>query len=120
MQRIIPILILGLFLVSCSQNLKLLLQINEEDKAFQKQLKLQEKGFSLLLKDLEGNRIKVGALKKDIITRYGEPILEQSSQEQPETQKLLYRYPTKYFDSPKVYLYFDSNQALTGWDTVNR
>ncbi len=107
-------------MASCSQNLKLLLQINDEDKAFKQQLRLQEKGFSLLSKDLERNWLKVGTLKKDIIARYGQPILELPTQMQEEPIKLLYRYPTKYFDSPKVYLYFDNNQALTRWDTVIR
>lgn len=120
MRKITLVLLSLLLLTSCGPNLKLLLQINDEDKAFKQQLRLQERGFSLLQQDLKRNQLKVGALKKDIIARYGQPILEQSSQAQTETQKLLYRYPTKYFDSSKVYLFFDNNQSLIRWDILNR
>ncbi|MEW6008837.1 MAG: hypothetical protein AB1629_04300 [Candidatus Omnitrophota bacterium] len=120
MRKIIWILLCALLLASCSQNLKLLLQINNEDKVLKRDLRLEERGFSLLLHDLKQDKLKLGTLKKDIIARYGHPILEFPLQTESAVEKLLYRYPTKYFDSEKVYLYFDNNNELTDWDILER
>lgn len=96
--------------------MNLLLEINKEDKAIKHDIALGAKRFDLLLKDIEADKLKPGLEKRAVLARYGQPVLEFPADDQ--TEKLLYRHPVKYFDSPKVYLYFDSNQKLAKWDTI--
>lgn len=119
-QTTILLAILALFLFGCSPSLKLLMQIDKEDKAIKRQLRLQEARFDLLVKDLDRNRIKKGSSKRDIIARYGEPISELAGDNQGQLRRLLYRYPLQYFNATKVYLYFDNTDILVRWDVIAR
>ena len=53
--------------------------------------------------------------RKDFTARFGEPVLVQTviSPDGGKEERLLYRYATKYFDGPKVYVFFDSSGLLT-------
>ncbi|MBU2540466.1 MAG: hypothetical protein KJ593_01055 [Candidatus Omnitrophica bacterium] len=120
MRYIIILVSLALFLAGCSQNLNLLLRLDKENKAINRQLKLQEGKFELLLADIERGSIKQGLTKKYIIARYGEPILEIPLEGRVGLMKLLYRRPLEYFNTTKVYLYFDSSEKLLKWDVIVR
>ncbi len=108
--------VLTFTLSGCGKSMNLLLEINKEDKAMKHDIAVGAKRFDLLLKDIEADKLKSGLDKKNILARYGQPVLEFGADDQ--TEKLLYRHPLKYFDSPKVYLYFDSNQKLAKWDII--
>lgn len=103
-------------LSGCGKSMNLLLEIDKEDKAIKRDIAVGAKKIDLLLKDIETGRLKTGLDKKDAIARYGQPVLEFIADNQ--MQELLYRHPLKYFDSPKVYLYFDRDQKLAKWDIV--
>lgn len=112
------LLCLIIFLSGCSESLQQLMDIDRNDKAIRRELSSGEKNFDLLLRDVERGRVLAGAEKADIIKRYGKPVLE-SFDEASELDKLLYRYPTKYFAAPKVYLYFNREQRLVRLELVN-
>ena len=61
--------------------------------------------FDLLFKDVESDKIGKGARKEYIISRYGEPVLEDGG-------VFLYRKSAIFFNSPKVYLEFDDKDIL--------
>lgn len=110
--------VLAFFLSGCGKSMQLLLEVDKEDKSIKRDICVGAKRFDLLLKDIEAGRLKIGMDKKAVLTRYGEPVLEFPEDNQAE--KLLYRHPLKYFDSPKVYLFFDSNRKLARWETLRR
>lgn len=53
--------------------------------------------------------------RKEFIARFGEPVLVQTVilPDGAKEERLLYRYATRYFDGPKVYVFFDSSGQLT-------
>ncbi|MDD5729999.1 MAG: hypothetical protein PHN57_02605 [Candidatus Omnitrophica bacterium] len=78
-----------------------------------------EEYFAKLKKDVKNNGLEKGVSKNDILIRYGEPILWGS----PECGKninvsecCLYRMPTRFFHTDKVYLYFDDKDNLSSWE----
>lgn len=72
----------------------------------------QEEGFALLREDVDADNLKVGTSKRRIIVKYGEPIISSTLNEASGEEILLYRRPTRYFDSDKIYLYFDASKKL--------
>ena len=68
-----------------------------------------------LLDDLKNERLVVGTSKSTIVSLYGESILSKEAKKPPPGKILLFRHPTKYFDSDKVYLRFDEADELIGW-----
>jgi len=51
--------------------------------------------------------------KKDVVKKFGEPIyVKDVSKDGKEMKAWLYRYATRYFNSEKVYLYFDLEGKL--------
>ena len=58
--------------------------------------------------------------KKSVLRAYGEPIFSTEDDKNGQVrEKWLYRYAVKYFDSQKVYLYFDSEDKLVDWKYVD-
>ncbi|MFH0877551.1 MAG: hypothetical protein V1863_04935 [Candidatus Omnitrophota bacterium] len=94
-------------LAGCSQPLRTLMALGDEQKAQQRLVDQQEKKFDLLWKDVKDGRLATGTSSAEIIRRYGEPVLATS----PQT--FLYRAPTEYFDTAKVYLVFDPQDKLS-------
>jgi uncharacterized protein YicC (UPF0701 family) len=90
--------------------------VSDSQKDIDKYLAEQEKGFQKLLDDLKNNRLKEGMTKKYIIATYAEPILVEQNSEDPRIKEvLLYRHPTQYFKSDRIYLYLDKNRKLLSW-----
>lgn len=88
-----------------------------DDQARQKQfINRQENKFKLLLYDVNKGVLKKGATRKYILSRYGEPISIKEIKDDPLIwEQFAYRHPEQFFNSEKVYLFFDKNQALVEW-----
>ena len=117
MIRIISILLL-IFFSGCAAvrnptQMKTLLRLNSSQKQMHSYVRKQERGFDRLCKDIDRKRLKAGLSKKEVISLYGDPILER---EVKGKIQWLYRYPTEYFNSDRAYLYFDSSDVLMGWE----
>ncbi len=106
--------------VKYSQEINTLRSLAASDKKITKYLSSQEDNFKKLLKDYESKDLKEGLSKKTILSRYGDPVLEWniSALERGYSYKFLYRYPTRYFSSDKIYLYFDLNNKLAKIDYI--
>lgn len=76
----------------------------------------QVKFFNQLLVDLKGEAVEPGISKRKFIRIYGEPILAKDVSEPSGGIMLLYRHPTEYFKSDRVYLYFDQKEKLVRWE----
>lgn len=111
-------LIFILFVCSaCSQSLRTLITVSNEQKSQAAYLAAQEKNLKILINDIERQKIKGGITRAYCIDRYGEPI----SQRQEDNQTvLLYRHPRDFFPSEKVYLYFGEDGLLRKWNYLRQ
>ena len=103
----------GCTVVRHSQQISTLRKVGASQKQMQSYVARQEKGFNRLRKDIERKRLKVGISQREVVSLYGEPILEK---EVGDKIQWLYRHPTEYFNSDRAYLYFNSSNTLIGWE----
>jgi hypothetical protein len=76
----------------------------------------QEREFYKLRADIENNRLAKGLTEQNIGSRYGDPIFCKNAMVRDDIgQTCLYRHPTEYFSSDKVYLDFDKDARLRSW-----
>jgi hypothetical protein len=100
--------------------LMVLKSVADSQRDIEKYLNEQEKGFNRLLSDVKNNRLRAGVSKKYIIATYAEPVLVKDKTPAPAQVRevLLYRHPTQYFKSERVYLYLDKNFTLLSWEVA--
>ncbi|UCC95716.1 MAG: hypothetical protein JSW40_02935 [Candidatus Omnitrophota bacterium] len=80
-------------------------------------LERQEELFDKLREDVENNKLQEGITKRRAISLYGDPVLSKDAPHLPQIAEiLLYRHPTEYFSSDKIYLYFDEDAKLAYWE----
>ena len=127
MQKNILFLCVIFFLAGCTQSKQLahmdeLLTLkgmseNRDEQA--KYVDQQNKNFDQLLAVVRANRIKEFPNKNTILKEFGGPVIVSSVMENDQpAEQWLYRYATKYFDTEKVYLYFDAKGNLTRCDDI--
>jgi len=79
----------------------------------------QDARFETLIEKVKNNQFGEYSSRKSIYRAFGEPIFTKQVQRNGQPQEQwLYRYTTKFFDSPKVYLYFDSKGKVIDWQYV--
>ena len=98
------------------ESLKTLKSVGDSQDEISAYLTKQLELFNQLLVDLKGEAVEPGISKKRFIRIYGEPILSKEVSEPSEGTVLLYRHPTEYFKSDRVYLYFDREENLVRWE----
>jgi hypothetical protein len=110
---IVLLLTSGCATVAHLDELLALKQIDNDQKQMDRCIKRQDAAFARLSADVHSGKIKKGILKQRIIAEYGEPIVTTSVNDGSSVvEVILYRHPTRYFDSDKIYLYFDASQKL--------
>ncbi|MDP8290439.1 MAG: hypothetical protein P9M02_05705 [Candidatus Susulua stagnicola] len=118
--RFIIISCLILFFVSgcffLPESLKTLKSVGDSQNEIEIYLANQAKLFNKLLIDLRSECLEQGVSKESFINLYGEPILAKEVIDPPGGVRLLYRYPTEYFKSDRVYLYFNQKENLVRWE----
>jgi len=72
--------------------------------------------FDQLVSDLEDGKLETGTSRKQFIRSYGDPVLANPVKNASGEEVLLYRHPLKYFNTDRVYAYFDSSQKLIRWE----
>jgi len=123
--RIKIIAIAGIFLASGCATIEhmdelLALQSAAESQAdMERYLEKQERGFCRLQQDIQSQRLQPGALKRYVTDIYYEPVLSKEENLEGQVRHvLLYRHPTRYFSSERIYLYFDQASRLTSWKII--
>lgn len=99
------------FIAGCSQPIRTLKALGVEKDAQAAQVERQNIKFELLLNDIMRDRLKTGVSRAKIEKRFGKPVLEEPLSDEGKTV-LLYRKPTEFFDTEKIYLTFDKNNNL--------
>ena len=118
----IPVYLVIVLLCGCAKvahlnELLTLKRVADSQKQIEIYLAKQERGFNRLNEDIKNNALAKGQLKRSIIAKYSEPVL--TKEPEPESvgikEILLYRHPTNYFKSDRIYLYFDNGNKLISW-----
>lgn len=87
--------------------------VGDSQLRIEKYLNKQEESFGVLIEDIKSEKFKKGISKREVLKLYGEPVLsEVITDESVVKEVFLYRHPTNYFTSDRVYLYFDSAETL--------
>jgi len=95
----------------CSQPLRTLMAVGNEQKEQAAYVRQKQERFKVLLRDIHRGRLLPGLRQERVVARYGEPVLR-------EDRTFLYRDPVAFFDSPKVYLSFDEAGLLSSIKVV--
>lgn len=98
------------------QSLKTLKSVGSSREQIETYLARQIVLFNKLLTDLKNKSLSSGISKNKFIRIYGEPILSKEVSGPLGGERLLYRHPTKYFQSDRIYIYFDGKKSLTRWE----
>jgi hypothetical protein len=107
----------GCVLIDHAQDIVFLKQMADNQSDIEKYVRKQELGFDILRNDIENNRLQKGTAKEEIVSRYGDPVYCIDSADASVCRQMcLYRYPTRFFSSDKVSLYFDEKQSLRCWE----
>ena len=110
------IFISGCAILEHKDQLLTLKSLGDDQDRQKKFIERQEKNFKLLLSDIEKGALKKGTTRRQILSRFGEPISIKEIGDDPMfLEQFTYRHPEQFFGSEKVYLFFDKNQALAEW-----
>ena len=118
----IPVYLVIVLLCGCAKvahlnELLTLKRVADSQKQIEIYLAKQERGFNKLNEDIKNKVLVKGQLKRSIIAKYSEPVLTKVPEPENAGIKeiLLYRHPTNYFKSDRIYLYFDNGNKLISW-----
>lgn len=92
---------------------------DEGDKQ-EKLVTKQDKEFKELLTAVESDQITTYKNKKQVRRAFGDPIYTKTAPyEGVEREVWMYRYAVKFFDSDKVYIYFDEQGNTLHWEVIH-
>ncbi len=124
-QEVKKILMAGcllLVVVGCAKlehldQLLTLKDLSEEGDRQDRYVENQDHKFELLLEAVQSNALSQDTHQKKILQKFGDPIYrEEITRDGQGVEKWLYRYTKEFFDSEKVYLYFDREGKLINWE----
>jgi len=73
----------------------------------------QDQKFELMLKEIQAGTLDQYLNKRKVLRAFGDPIYVKDVQKNnQELESWMYRYSTEFFNSKKIYLYFDSDDNL--------
>ncbi len=108
-------LLQGCALFTKAPQLLTLKRLGDSQKQMELGVEAKKKNLAKLINDIEADKLAKGLPFKKFISRYGEPVLEKEAGEGSLMKKLLYRHPLEYFNTDKVYIYFDQRLELVAW-----
>jgi len=121
MKKNIYVLIAVMLFSGCAgsghmQRLKTLKKLAKEQKHANAYIEKQDKKFKYLLDVIDKNKLDQYSNKKSVKKTFGDPIYVKQLEKNGELQEeWLYRYATRFFDSEKVYIYFNGKGELVKW-----
>jgi len=91
-------------------------RVGDSQAEIERYLTRQQELFKQLVHDLKQEKLRKGISKRRFIKSYGDPVLTRRDESHPQQEILLYRHPTEYFTSDRVYAYFDETGKLVRWE----
>ncbi len=98
------------------QGLLTLKRLGDNQATTQRYVEQQAKLFERLIADIKSGTIAQDLTFRQFVRSYGEPILSRPDEPCVGMTTYLFRHPTDFFKSDRVYATFDSTGALTQWD----
>ncbi|MBD3245855.1 MAG: hypothetical protein GF333_02470 [Candidatus Omnitrophica bacterium] len=106
------VILSGCTVIERMDQLLTLKRVADSQKKIHRYLKRQERYFDRIVRDVRRGALETGVSREEITGRYGEPVLRDDSDDPAVSEILLYRHPTEYFASARVYLSFDQSGTL--------
>jgi len=106
----------GCVVLDKTEELLALKRISGAQAEIQRYVDKQEECFYKLMSDFKKGSLRPGISKEKFVDTYGEPILSRKIDGPSSGEMLLYRHPTEYFSSDKIYLYFYESGGLASWE----
>jgi len=101
------------------RELMVLKRFAENQKEIEKYVDKHETSFYRLRDDLQNNRLTKGLFKERILSMYDEPIFCKTIVSKDRLKEIcLYRHPTHFFTSDKIYLTFGAEHQLQSWKLI--
>ena len=95
-------------MIGHSSDLLILKSVADDQAYLSEQVKKQNAKFDLMLQEYQENQLANYTKKEHFTKAFGEPVFIQMAREGDEhLEEWLYRYSTQFFNSPKIYVYFD-------------
>ncbi len=93
--------------------------MSEEDDAQRAYVKAQDIKFEALVSEVQAGTLKKGLSQKEAVKSFGDPIVKRAIvRNGQDVEWWVRRYAMRFWDSDKVYLYFDKDKKLTDWEFV--
>ena len=122
MKKIITLIPAFFILTGCAkiahmQELLTLKRYSQNKDIQAEYVKQQDEKFEKLLAEVDNGRIENYGNQKAIKRSFGDPVfIKDTVKDDQDMEMWLYRYAVRYFDSPKVYLYFNEQGELQDWE----
>lgn len=120
--RILVLMFLSLLFAGCAKlahmdQLLTLKAVSDEQAQMGKEIKRQDAKFERLVAAVEEGSISKYKDQKSVTGQFGPPIFTEKVEEAGQPLEVwVYRYAAQFFDSPKVYLYWDQIGNLVRWE----
>ena len=95
--------------------------LSDEQTQMGQEIERQDARFERLAAAVEEGSISEYKDQKSVAGQFGPPIFTEKVQEDGRPIEVwVYRYAARFFDSPKVYLYWDQSGQLARWMTPHQ
>ncbi len=79
----------------------------------------QQQAFNRVIEAVKSGQMSMYKDKDSIMKAFGPPVFSRAKiKDGMPCEVWLYRHPIKYFDSDKVYIFFDKNGKLKEWEYI--
>lgn len=91
--------------------------VSDEQAQMGKEIERQDARFERLVAAVAEGSIAKYKSQKSVTGQFGSPIFTEKVEEDSQPLEVwVYRYAAKFFDSPKVYLYWNQSGELVRWE----
>ena len=97
----------GCSIIKHSGELLVLKGVADDEAFLSKKVKIQDARFQKMLKAYESDQLVSYTTQSQFIKAFGSPVFERIYDKDSALEEWLYRYSTQFFNSPKIYVYFD-------------
>lgn len=112
----IPFFLAGCTKLAHLDQLLTLKDLSTEQEEMARDIKRRDAQFERLVAAVQEGTIRAYKSQKSVSRKFGPPIYVRHIEEEGRRLDVwVYRYAAQFFDSPKVYLYWDESRYLVRW-----